>query len=243
MSIDFNAASKQSKGNGTIPRKSRVHVQLEIVYPEADRQGSQPGLTRGKMDYLNTIMHVTRGSYAGRTIYHNFNLAGATTKGQQTAINISMSQIRAMIEAARGIRPDDASPQATQGRIINAWTDLNGITFFCEVGYKESRPSQDGKIYTNNTMERVITVDDPDYAQLVQAGEIITDEPVPAPREAAEVQQTQASWGAQPQPQASQPAAQWGTQQPSSASPAPSWAQTPPPPPPAQAGVTDDVPF
>ncbi len=255
MSIDLNNAGEQQSGGSfsPIPPKSKVHVQLSIIYPEASRAGvSAPELTRAYsgLEYLATKLTVTRGTYKDRVIYHNFNLAGAQTSGQQKAVDISIRSIRAMVEASLGISPKDNSPKATQARMLQSWKDLDGLTCFITVACEQSQPSRkDGKIYINNKLQNVVTVDDPCYQQLLQNGEIITDEPIPEVQQTSNASPapqpgwaTQQSTGAAPapspawgQPSASQPAAP-------AVAPAPAWG-TPPPPMTASPTGTDRVPF
>ena len=256
MSIDLNTAGEQQTGTSlVIPPHSKVQVQLSIIYPEAGRAGaSAPELTRAHsgLEYLATKLTVTRGSFAGKVMYQNFNLANAQTTGQQKAVDISIRSIRAMVEASRGIRPKDNSPTATQARKLQRWSELDGLTCFIVVDCEQSQPSHNGKVYINNRLYSVVTIDDPCYQQLTQQGEMISNEPVP------EVQQTTAaapaprpSWVAQqPASAASAPTPAWGqaapTQQPATplqpAAPTPSWGATPPPPMAASAN-TDTVPF
>lgn len=256
MSIDLNQAGEQQTGtNLVIPPKSKVQVQLSIIYPEANRAGSfAPELTRAYsgLEYLATKLTVTRGSFAGKVMYQNFNLANAQTTGQQKAVDISIRSIRAMVEASRGIKPKDNSPTATQARKLQRWSELEGLTCFIVVDCEQSQPARNsGKVYINNRLHSVVTIDDPCYQQLVQQGEIISNEPVP------EVQQTTAaapaprpSWVAQqPASAASAPTPAWGqaapAQQPAtplqSTAPTPSWGTTPPPM--APANSSDTVPF
>lgn len=256
MSIDLNQAGEQQTGtNLVIPPKSKVQVQLSIIYPEANRAGSSaPELTRAYsgLEYLATKLTVTRGSFAGKVMYQNFNLANAQTTGQQKAVDISIRSIRAMVEASRGIKPKDNSPTATQARKLQRWSELEGLTCFIVVDCEQSQPARNsGKVYINNRLHSVVTIDDPCYQQLVQQGEIISNEPVP------EVQQTTAaapaprpSWVAQqPASAASAPTPAWGqaapAQQPAtplqSTAPTPSWGTTPPPM--APANSSDTVPF
>ena len=256
MSIDLNTAGEQQTGsNLVIPPKSKVQVQLAIIYPEAGRSGSSaPELTRAHsgLEYLATKLTVTRGTFVGKVIYQNFNLANAQTTGQQKAIDISVRSIRAMVEASRGIRPKDSSPTATQARKLQRWSELDGLTCFIVVDCEQSQPSRNGKVYINNRLYSVVTIDDPCYQQLTQQGEMISNEPVP------EVQQTTAaapaprpSWVAQqPASAASAPTPAWGqpapAQQPATplqtTAPAPSWGATPPPMA-ASANTSDTVPF
>ena len=255
MSIDLNQAGEQQTGSSlVIPPKSKVQVQLSIIYPEASRVGaSAPELTRAHsgLEYLATKLTVTRGTFAGKVIYQNFNLAGAQTTGQQKAIDISVRSIRAMVEASRGIRPKDNSPTATQARKLQRWSELDGLTCFIVVDCEQSQPSHKGKVYINNRLYSVVTIDDPCYQQLTQQGEMISNDPIP------EVQQTataapapRPSWVAQqPASAASAPTPAWGqpapTQQPATplqpAAPTPSWGATPPPM--AASANTDTVPF
>lgn len=255
MSIDLNTAGEQQTGSSlVIPPHSKVQVQLSIIYPEASRIGaSAPELTQAHsgLEYLATKLTVTRGTFAGKVIYQNFNLAGAQTTGQQKAIDISVRSIRAMVEASRGIRPKDNSPTATQARKLQRWSELDGLTCFIVVDCEQSQPSHKGKVYINNRLYSVVTIDDPCYQQLTQQGEMISNDPIP------EVQQTataapapRPSWVAQqPASAASAPTPAWGqpapTQQPATplqpAAPTPSWGATPPPM--AASANTDTVPF
>ena len=257
MSIDLNTAGEQQTGsNLVIPPKSKVQVQLSIIYPDAGRAGSSaPELTRAHsgLEYLATKLTVTRGTFAGKVIYQNFNLANAQTTGQQKAVDISIRSIRAMVEASRGIRPKDNSPTATQARKLQRWSELDGLTCFIVVDCEQSQPSRsNGRVYINNRLYSVVTIDDPCYQQLTQQGEMISNDPIP------EVQQTataapapRPSWVAQqPASAASAPTPAWGqpapTQQPAtplqSAAPTPSWGTTPPPMA-AAANTSDTVPF
>lgn len=255
MSIDLNNAGEQQTGSSlVIPPHSKVQVQLSIIYPEAGRAGSSaPELTRAHsgLEYLATKLTVTRGTFAGKVIYQNFNLANAQTTGQQKAVDISIRSIRAMVEASRGIRPKDNSPTATQARKLQRWSELDGLTCFIVVDCEQSQPSHNGKVYINNRIYSVVTIDNPCYQQLTQQGEIISNEPVP------EVQQTTAAdhgssscSAAQLGSAASSPSPAWGqpapAQQPAtplqSTAPTPSWGTTPPPMA-ASANTSDTVPF
>ena len=157
MSIDLNQAGEQQTGSSlVIPPKSKVQVQLSIIYPEAGRAGaSAPELTRAHsgLEYLATKLTVTRGTFAGKVIYQNYNLAGAQTTGQQKAIDISVRSIRAMVEASRGVSPKDSSPTATQARKLQRWSELDGLTCFIVVDCEQSQPSRStGRVYINNRL-------------------------------------------------------------------------------------------
>lgn len=222
MSIDLNTAEEQSEGSGrkALPPESVVLVQMIIRQPKAGQDGSSPLLTRSKsssMEYLDCEFVIAQGSAKGGKFYNNMMASGASTQGQKTAIDISMRTIRAMVEASRGIDPKDMSPAATQGRILQAWEELNGIYFPAMLDCEISDPDKNGKRWINNKLKRVITPDKPEYAVICDGGEIISDKPLPvisdAPAEA------KPGWAA-PTPAPAQTAGP---------RPVPQPAQTPPP--------------
>lgn len=259
MAIDFNGAEEQKEARGPIPPRSAVKVRLTV------RQPRQPGAVEG-LHYANsgaqcldTEMEVVAGSFQGNKIWQMF-VVGGTTDGHAKAAQISMRTLRAMCEAARGINPKDQSPQAANGRRLNAWTDLHGMEFGVIVECEISQPSnRDGRRFVNNTVYRIITPDHELYQAVMAGGEMISDKPIPEITEAAQPSAAP-SWAApagsaapQPQRQATMQPGSWG------APPARTAAQTPPQPPPAggaapawatqgaafpsNASGMDDVPF
>ena len=238
MPFDFNDAPEQSAGAGVIPPNSCVVVNLHIVMPNAGFSGSEPELTKSRsssMEFLNTELVVESGKYAGSKIYHRFNLTGAVQSGQKKAVDISRAQIRAIIESHRRIDPADASPQATQARRINSYSDLEGMRFAVKVGCEPStsvKKNDPEHYYVNNCLLRVLTRKDPELAQMAQPPyELISQEPVP-------------EYPVNPQSCApAGPAPNWAAPQASAPAPAPAiggrWAAgsapTPPPPPGAPA--------
>jgi hypothetical protein len=186
MPFDFNDAREQSSGAGLIPPNSCVLVSLHIVMPNAGFSGSEPELTKSRsssMEFLNTELVVESGKHAGAKIYHRFNLAGAVQAGQKKAVDISRSQIRAIIESHRRIDPADASPQATQARRINSYSDLEGMRFAAKVGCEPSntpKKNDPDHYYVNNVLVRVLTPKDPEMAYMAKPPyEYISQEPVP----------------------------------------------------------------
>lgn len=245
MSINLNESGEQSTGGAPIPPNSRVFVKLIIQHPKAGREARTYPLTQSagsSLEYLATQLEVCCGTFAGKTLYHNFNLSGASTDGQRKAVDISMRSMRALVEAARMVSPKDNSPQATQARMLNAWTDVDGLTFPIVVDCEISRPNNEGKRFVNNVLKRVVTVDDAEYQQLRTVGQIITDEPLPQVSAAAAGASAAAGkgtpmppWAGQASPAGQQTATQPPAQQ--AYTPPPASASAPPPPAWAQPGT------
>jgi len=216
--IDFNNAELQREGTGAaaVPEDSNVTFKLTIRPPKAGKEGSIHNLfcksSKGN-EYLDIEFEVVGGAFAGRKVWQNFTLAGS-----DQAAAISMRTLRAIIESARGVKPDDSSPQATAARQLSDWMDLNEMLFLAKVGVVVEQNQKDGKYYINNTIKKIITPDSDEYMR----GEFITDKPLPAlPAEGAAPPAAKTAAAAAPA---------WGAQAPAAAAaksagaPMPAWA-------------------
>ena len=67
---------------------------------------------------LDVEFTVVEGPFAKRKFWGLFTLEGVSD-GHQKAADISASRLRAILESARGIRPDDESDAAKAGRRMN----------------------------------------------------------------------------------------------------------------------------
>lgn len=187
MSWDLNSApTEQTAGTGApIPPESIVWVELHIRYPEDSQRGSDPAFTKAKsgIEQINTELTVIQGRFKDRKIFHRFSVAGAVTPGQQKAVRISMAQLRALVEVYRGVTPDDASPKATEARKLADVSELEGMKFPIRVGCEKSNQvskHDQTKYYVNNALEAVVTMTDPEWAEVYKAPfEVITDNPIP----------------------------------------------------------------
>jgi len=258
MAINLNEAEEQKEFLGAIPPGSMVKVRLNIRQPEAGFVGSDPALTLakdGNSERLNCEFEVVDGTFKGRKIWENYTVGGVY-EGHRKAAQISMRVMRAIREVSRGISPKDTSPAATQGRMLNAWIELQGLEFGIVVDCEKPKS---GDRYVNNIIKRIITVDDEQYQHVMAGGEIITDAPIP---EIPQTTQSAAPGWAAPKAEPAAPAQ--GTLPTASAAPKQAWqapktapaAAAPsnlPPPnetipagwaaPQQSAGATADVPF
>lgn len=171
--LDFNTAGHQTDGNASaIPPDSIVPMKMSIRPPRAGKEGTQNALFC-RSDKGNEFIDVefeVGGQFAGRKIWDNFTLFG-----NEKAIQISMRTLRAIIESARQINPQDASPQASAARQLSDWSDFNGMVFLARVKCVVEQNRKDGNHYVNNEIAKIITPDMPEY----QIGEVITDKPLP----------------------------------------------------------------
>ena len=190
--FNLNEANQQSSGTGgAIPPNScvvvKMHLRTASEVSSGRRnpamQGSHPLLIksgRSSLEYLDTVLEVVQGKYTGRKIFHKFNILGAQTEGQRKAVDISRSQIRALVECAKQIDPEDMSPQACQARNVDP-EEMEGMTFPILVKCEPSQALNKAgtEYYCNNALVRVIVPSDKQWKELQEKGEVISDEPVP----------------------------------------------------------------
>jgi hypothetical protein len=214
MPVDFNEASEQGSGAGPIPEDSVVVVCADIREPKAAKQGTvNPLFTAASSGYefLDMEFTVISPKFKERKIWQNFMLSytkAATEKSQQ-AISISMRTLRAIVEAARHISPKDTSPEATKARIINDFSDLRSMVFPVVVGCEWSKPNDSGKRYLNNSIKRIVTMDDERFDKVFEDPEgcLLSGKPLPPEPEAGTAGGPKPAWvKGDPEPAKTEPA-------------------------------------
>jgi hypothetical protein len=98
------------------------------------------------------------GSYGSCLRWHG------TTPGHAEAGERSREAFRAILESARGIRPDDKSDKAQAVRRVSGWADLDQLRFVARIGV---RPPRDG-YQAKNTVVEVITPERQTWKQPAQ---------------------------------------------------------------------------
>jgi hypothetical protein len=149
--LDFNNAGEQ-RNFEVIPANTIVTLQLTIRPGNAGDGGWLKRSADGASEGLDCEFTVVNEPYAKRKLWQLFTLRG-TTQGHVEAEEISRKTLRAILESARGIRPDDKSEAAQNARKISGWADLDQLRFVARLGV---RPPRDG-YQAKNTILEVIT--------------------------------------------------------------------------------------
>ena len=136
---DFNSADDQASFD-LIPKGTVVKVRMTIKPGGFDdpNQGWTGGYaTRNAATgsvYLNAEFIVTEGPYAKRRLW---SLIGLHSNNGPNWANMGRSFIKGILNSARGLRPDDQSPQAQNARRIAGFADLDGIEFVGKVDWEK----------------------------------------------------------------------------------------------------------
>jgi hypothetical protein len=129
---DFNDASEQ-RNFDVIPDGAIATVRLKVRPGQAGEGGWLRRSKDGNSEQLDCEFVVLDGEFAKRKFWSLLTVAG-TTDGHKEAASISNGRIRAMLESARGVRPDDKSDAAQKARRIDSYGDLNGLSFIVRIG-------------------------------------------------------------------------------------------------------------
>ena len=171
-SYDFNDADTQ-RNFDVIPNGTIATVRMTVRPGSAGEGGWLRRSKDGGSEALDCEFVVVDGPFAKRKFWTLFTIAG-TTPGHGEAANISAGKLRAMLESARGIKPDDTSDAAKQARRIGSYGDLNGLSFIARIGVE---PPQNG-YKAKNRLDHVVTPDE-------KAWKPVQQEPVATPAKPA----------------------------------------------------------
>jgi hypothetical protein len=151
--LDFNDAGDQ-RSFDVIPANTVCTLHLTIRPGGTGDGGWLKRSADGASQGLDCEFTVVDGTYAKRKIWQLFTLAG-TKQGHGEAGEISRKTLRAILEAARGIRPDDKSEAAQAARTVAAWADFDGLRFLARIGVSPPHDNYPAK----NTLMEVLTPD------------------------------------------------------------------------------------
>ena len=162
---DFNDAEAQQSGFNLIPKGTLVPVRMTLKPGSYDdpSQGWTGGYATQSFDtgaiYLAAEFVVTAGEHAKRKMWSNIGLQSpkGPTWGQ-----MGRTFIRALLNSARNVHPQDNSPQAATARRIQGFADLDGIEFLVRVDIEKDTKGED-----RNVVKIAVEPDHPDYARLM----------------------------------------------------------------------------
>ena len=150
MTMNFNTAKTQKNFEPVPDGVYLLHVTINPggAGPDGWLKESKDGLSLG----LDCEFTVVDGEYANRKIFARFTISG-TTDGHKTAAEISGQTLRAVLESARGIRPDDTSDAACQARSIASYEDLSDLRILARIGTQPAKGGYEAK----NVLRYIIT--------------------------------------------------------------------------------------
>jgi len=157
---DFNDAEQQQSFD-LIPKGTAAPVRMTIK-PGGHDDASQDwtgGYATQSFEtgsiFLACEFVILDGEYARRKMWSNIGLH--SSKGPSWA-NMGRTFIRAALNSARNIHPQDNSPQAAAGRRIQGFHELDGIEFIARIDVEK-----DGRGDLRNVVKIAVEPGQPDY--------------------------------------------------------------------------------
>lgn len=178
---DFNDA--ESNGFDLIPAGTVVPLQMKVRPGSVGDGGWLATSDTSEYNWIDAEFTVTEGPYKGRKIWQLMMVEGPS----ETAINITRSMLRAILESARKIDPTDMSDDAKKKRVVDGYGDFSGLEFVGKVGIEKAKPNSGYN--DKNKVEAAVPITSNAYAT---AGKASNDAP------SAEKQKPAANGGAVP---------------------------------------------
>jgi hypothetical protein len=116
-----------------------------VLHIRAGGIGEDGMLTRSKdggCEMLNCELAVADTIHKGRKFWEYLILEG-TTDGHAKSIGINRNTLKAILDSALGLQPDDVSPQARATRTVRL-SRFEGMTFIAKIGIEQGKPKKDG---------------------------------------------------------------------------------------------------
>ena len=193
--FNFNNAGPQ-KSFEVIPAGTICELQMEIRPGGGGDDGwlKRASTEKGESQGIDCVFTVTSPEqYARRKVFQTFTMEGTAATHADSG-EISRKTLCAILESARGIRPDDKSEAADLGRRANDWSDFQNLRFVARLGVK---PAQ-GQYAAKNTLLEVVTPDRKAWTQPQQLPPDPTATKSPAGNGAAPGSTTSAAAAAAP---------------------------------------------
>jgi len=166
---DYTEAPPPRDTMELIPRDTIATLVLHIRSGGVGEDGMLTRTSKGDAEMLVCEFTLADGAYKGRKVFENLLLEG-TTDGHAEAAKISRSKLRAILDSALGLKPDDISPQARAARTVSL-KDFEGKTFLGKIGVEKGKPKNDGSGENwpdRNILAAVITPDKKEWHPVEQ---------------------------------------------------------------------------
>jgi hypothetical protein len=125
-----------------IPHGTNATISLHIRPGGVGEDNMLKRSKSGDCEMLDCEFSVVDGQWKGRKLWENLILEG-TTDGHKQSIDINRRTIKAIIDSALGLDPDDRSPAARTARTMSL-KELEGMTFIAKIGIEKGMPKNNG---------------------------------------------------------------------------------------------------
>jgi len=155
MPYDYSDAPPQ-RDFDLIPPNTVATCCLHIQGGGAGEDGMLKRSRDGRCAMLSLEITLPDGEFAKRKLWENWIVEGVD---HAKAIEISHGRIKAVLDSALGLDPNDVSPQARAAR-TKSYKELEGLVFIGKIGIEKGAPKNDGSgenWHDKNILAAIIT--------------------------------------------------------------------------------------
>ena len=167
MAIDLNDAEPQ-RDRSLLP-PGPYQLKMQINYGGAGADGALRRAKNGRTLMLELECTVAQGEHRGRKIWDYVTLlldenAQPALEADKldklrTAVRMGRSKLRAIVDSAHALDPNDTSEAARAKRHFESYADLDGLVFWAQL---DEQPGSNG-YGPKNTIDFIIVPGDPAY--------------------------------------------------------------------------------
>lgn len=142
MTLDFNNAPSQQSGDfELLPVGTCVKLRMTIRPGKAGPDGILTQSKSSDAQYLDCEFAISSTPYHGRRVWQKMTVSGGSVdeQGRSKGGMITAASLRAIINSARSVNPNDDSEQARAVRVLNGYADFTGMEFSAKIGKEEGK--------------------------------------------------------------------------------------------------------
>jgi hypothetical protein len=152
-----------------IPHGTIATIVMHIRAGNVGEDGILKRSKDGGCEMLDVEFTVFDGPYKGRKFWEYWVLAG-TTDGHAWSVGMNRGTLKAILDSALGLNPDDKSPEARKARMVSL-KQFEGVPFIAKIGIEKGKAKNDGSGENwpdKNVLASVITPDKKDWHPVEQ---------------------------------------------------------------------------
>jgi hypothetical protein len=141
-----------------IPDGNAATVSIHIRAGGVGEDGLLKRSHNGECEMLDLEFTVLDGTYKGRKFWHNLLVAG-TTDGQKKMAAGNLGVLKAILDSALGLLPNDVSAEARAARTVSL-KQFEGMCLIAKIGVEKGGPKKEGGNYpVKNVLAGAVTKD------------------------------------------------------------------------------------
>ena len=152
-----------------IPEGTTATISMHIRAGGVGEDGMYKRSSAGDCEGLELEFTIIDGPYKGRKFWDNFMLLSGTTDGQKGMADTNRLILKAILDSALGLDPNDKSVEARTARTVST-KQFEGMLFIAEIGIEKGGPNKkDGGFWPDkNCLAGVITKNKKDWHPVEQ---------------------------------------------------------------------------